>query len=123
MICVMHMCVCVYVYIHIYAYIYIYIFLSLSLSLSLYIYIYVYIHIYIYITDRHRGGRNKGGLKFHSPMVTKCVFFLVAFWIKNEGRGQAGEPGRDEGGGQVTSVGGLSASRLGSATSPAPKQL
>ena len=25
-------------------------------------------------SDRHRGGRNKGGRKIHSPMVTKCVF-------------------------------------------------
>ena len=27
-----------------------------------------------YFSDRHRGGRNKGGRKIHSPMVTKCVF-------------------------------------------------
>ena len=49
-----------------------------------------------------------------------CLVVLWHFGSKNEGRGQAGEPGRDEGGGQVTSVGGLSASRLGSATGPAP---
>ena len=26
-------------------------------------------------SDRHRGGRNKGGRKIHSPMVTKYVCF------------------------------------------------
>ena len=31
-------------------------------------------YIHMYISDRHRGGRNKGGRKIHSPMVTKCVF-------------------------------------------------
>ena len=49
-----------------------------------------------------------------------CLFVLWHFGSKNEESGQAGEPGRDEGRGQVASVGGLSASRLGSATGPAP---
>ena len=65
----------------------------------------VYVHTFAstWWSDRHRGGRNKGGRKIHSPMVTKCCFLSSGiFGQKTRG----GEPGRDEGGGQVTSVGG-----------------
>ena len=90
-----------YAYVYIYIYIYIYVYA--------YMHTYIYIYIYIYKSDRHRGGRNEGGRKIQSPMVTKCVFLSCGILgQQNEGRGQAGEPGRDEGGGQVTSVGGLS---------------
>ena len=84
---------CIYIYIYIYVHMcntYVYIYMCIYIYTDIYtcMYVCMYIYIYIYICRfsdvvldvvRHRGGRNKGGRKINSPMVTKCAFLSYGF--------------------------------------------
>ena len=49
--------------------------MSVNKSFALFFLFIIFVIFVVFgFSDRHRGGRNKGGRKNHSSMVTKCVF-------------------------------------------------